>query len=95
MGDGELEQARRKKLETKKAQEQLKATMRIALDEDAYNRMMNVAVANEDLYLTAAKNVLVYFRKTERKVTESELLSLLRAIRDQSEAKTTITFHKK
>ena len=95
MGDEELEQARKKKLETKNAQEQLKATLRVALDGAAYDRIMNVAVANEDIYLSAAKNVLVYFKQTGKRITESELLSLLRAIKEQSETKTTITFHKK
>jgi DNA-binding TFAR19-related protein (PDSD5 family) len=93
--DTGLEQAKAKRMEAKKAQEQLKATLRIALDETAYDRIMNVAVANEELYLTAAKNVLMYFKQMRRKITESELLSLLRAIKEQNETKTTITFHKK
>lgn len=95
MSDENLEQIKKKKLEAKKAQEQLKATLRVALDEEAYSRIMNVAVVNEDVYLTAAKNVLMYFKQAGRKMTETELLSLLRAIKDQNEKKTTITFHKK
>ncbi|MFH1785666.1 MAG: DNA-binding protein [Candidatus Micrarchaeota archaeon] len=95
MSDEDLEQVKKRKLEARKTQEQLKATLRMALDEGAYNRMMNVAVANEELYLTAAKNVLMYFKRAERKITETELLSLLRAIKEQNETKTTITFHKK
>ncbi|VVC02819.1 Uncharacterised protein [Candidatus Bilamarchaeum dharawalense] len=91
----ELEQIKKKKLEAKKANEQLKATLRVALEEGAYNRIMNVAVANEELYLTAAKNVLVYYKRTGRKMNEVDLLSLLRAIKEQTETKTTITFHKK
>jgi DNA-binding TFAR19-related protein (PDSD5 family) len=90
-----LEEARKKKLEAKKAQEQLKATLRVALDEPAYERLMNVAVANEELYLTAAKNLLVFYKRAGRRIKESELLSLLRAIKEQNETKTTITFHKK
>ncbi len=92
---GGLEEARRKKLEAKKAQEQLKSTLRAALEEPAYERLMNVAVANEELYLTAAKNVLMFYKRAGRRITEQELLSLLRAIKEQSETKTTITFHKK
>jgi len=93
--EGQLEDARKKRLDAKKAQEQLKATLRMALDEAAYDRLMNVAVANSETYLTAAKNVLMFHKRAGRRITESELLSLLRAIKDQGETKTTITFHKK
>ncbi|MDD5172432.1 MAG: DNA-binding protein [Candidatus ainarchaeum sp.] len=95
MGDEELEQARKKKLEAKQAQEQLKATLRMALDEQAYARLMNVSVGNEELYLTAARNILMGFKRMGRKLTDAEVLSLLQAIRQQSEKKTTITFYKK
>ncbi|NYZ74601.1 hypothetical protein H0O00_05635 [Candidatus Micrarchaeota archaeon] len=95
MGDEELEQARQKKLEAKQAQEQLKATLRMALDEQAYDRLMNVSVANSELYLTAARNILMAFKRMGRKLTDAEALAMLRAIREQSETKTTITFHKK
>jgi DNA-binding TFAR19-related protein (PDSD5 family) len=95
MGDEELEQARKKKLEAKQAQEQLKATLRMALDEQAYERLMNVSVANNELYLMSAKNILMGFKRMGRKLTDAEVLAMLRAIREQSEPKTTITFHKK
>ncbi|MFH0885283.1 MAG: DNA-binding protein [Candidatus Micrarchaeota archaeon] len=96
MGDDEqLEEARKKKLDAKKAQEQLKSTLRFALDEPAYERLMNVSVANSEIYLSAAKSVLMYYKRAGRKVNEAELLSLLRAIKEQNETKTTITFHKK
>ena len=95
MGDEELEQARKKKLEARQAQEQLKATLRMALDEPAYERLMNVSVANNELYLTAARNILMAFKRMGRKLTDAEALAMLRAIREQSETRTTITFHKK
>lgn len=91
----EEEEARKKRLEAKKAQEQLKSTLRVALTEDAYERMMNVAVANKELYLMAAKNALVFYQRAGRRVSERELLSLLRAIKGQTEKETTITFRKK
>ncbi len=78
--------------EAKKAQEQLKGALRTALDEGAYDRLMNVAVANKELYLIAAKNVIAAYRRAGRKLTEEELLMLLRAIKDQTERKTKITF---
>lgn len=96
MGDDEgLEDARKRKLDAKKAQEQLKSTLRVALDEAAYDRLMNVSVANSETYLAAAKSVLMYYKRAGRRITEAELVSLLRAIKEQNETKTTITFHKK
>jgi DNA-binding TFAR19-related protein (PDSD5 family) len=95
MEDAELEEARKKKLESKKTEEQLKATLRVALDEAAYDRLMNVSVANKELFLEASRNLLVFFKRAGRKITESELLSLLRALKERDEKKTSITFHKK
>jgi DNA-binding TFAR19-related protein (PDSD5 family) len=91
----ELEEARKRKAEAKKAQEQLRQTLRLALEEAAYDRLMNVSVANEELFLSAAKNALMFFKRAGRRITEKEVLALLRAIKEQSETKTTITFHKK
>jgi len=95
MEEEELEDKKKSKLEAKKAQEQLRSTLRMALEEPAYDRLMNVALANNDLYLTAAKNALMFYKRAGRKIKDSEVLSLLRAIKEQSETKTTITFHKK
>ena len=89
------EEADERKAEAKKAEEQLKATLRIALEESAYERLMNVSLANKELYITAAKNVLMLFKRIGRQISESELLSLLRAIKEQSETKSSITFHRK
>ena len=89
------EEADERKAEAKKAEEQLKATLRIALEESAYERLMNVSLANKELYITAAKNVLMLFKRIGRQISESELLSLLRAIKEQSEKKSSITFHRK
>ena len=93
--DEGLEEARKKKLEARKAEEQIKATLRIALDESAYGRMMNVSHANRELFITAARHVLAVYKRAGRKLTESELLAVLKAVRGQTETETTITFHKK
>lgn len=95
MEDQELEEARKKKLDAKKTEEQLKATLRMALDEAAYERLMNVSVVNKELFLEAARNLLVFYKRAGRKITESELLSLLRALKERDEKKTSITFQKK
>lgn len=92
---GEEEDIKKKRLEAKKIQEQLKSTLRVALDEDAYERLMNVSVVNKDLYLVAAKNALMFYKKAGRRLRDDEILALLRAIKGQTEKETTITFHKK
>ena len=53
-----VDKIRRKKIrrtkkanEAKKAQGQIKATLRIALDEKAYERIMNVKIVNENYSL--------------------------------------------
>ncbi|MBU0527170.1 hypothetical protein KKE92_01700 [Candidatus Micrarchaeota archaeon] len=89
------EEIRKKRQETKRIQEQLKSALRTALTEDAYDRIMNVSVANNDMYLMAAKNALMLYKRMGRRIGDVELLSLLRAIKGQTEKETKITFHKK
>ncbi len=91
----EEEDIKKKRLEARKAQEQLKSTLRIALDEAAYERLMNVALANNDVYLATARQVLMAFKRVGRKIKEEELLMVLKAIKEQTETKTSIKFHKK
>jgi len=93
--DEQVEDIRKKRLESRKMEEQLRMSLRMALDEQAYERLVNVAVANKELYLTAAKNALMAYKRMGRKIKDAELLTLLRAIKEQTETKTTITFHKK
>ncbi len=95
MGDTEPEEVKKKKLEARQAQEQLRTTLRAALEEPAYDRLMNVAVANNELFLSASRHALMLYKRAGRKIKEEELVALLRAIKEQSETKTTITFHKK
>ena len=49
----------KKMQEAAKIEEQLKSALRIALEEDAYERMMNVSYANKELYVNAAQRVLM------------------------------------
>jgi DNA-binding TFAR19-related protein (PDSD5 family) len=95
MSEEELDEARKKKLEAKKAEEQLKTTLRVALDEAAYERLMNVSLANKELFLVAAKNALMLYKRVGRRLTESELLSLLRTIKEQTDTGSSITFRRK
>lgn len=102
MSDEELDETRKrrqqnaqKQMEANNMEEQLRSSLRIALEEAAYARLMNVAAVNKELYLMTAKQLVVAFRRMERKITEEELLSLLKAIKDQTTTETTIRFHKK
>ncbi len=74
---------------------QIKQMLRIALDDAAYQRMMNVAMANKELFLIASQNILVIFKRSGRKLTDSEVLSVLRALKARTQRETKITFYKK
>jgi len=96
--DGGLETARKEKLEqyqqgleAKKKEEQVKGMLRMALTEEAYERLMNVKLANAQLYAMASNQVFNLYQKAGRKITEAELIALLRAIKG-TERKTKITF---
>lgn len=91
----DLEQVRKKKTEAKKAEEQIKSSLRLALDEAAYDRLANVFVVNRDLYFAAAQYLLRAQKQFNRKITESELVRVLSVIKAQNEKETKITFHKK
>ncbi len=75
----------KKMQEAAKIEEQLKSALRIALEEDAYERMMNVSYANKELYVNAAQRVLMAFKQARRKVTEDEVLFLIRSLKGDKE----------
>ena len=102
MGEEELEEIRKKKkaeaeraAQAEKMEEKLKTALRSVLDEKAYDRLMNVSVVNKQLYAMAAKQILAIAGRVGRKITEEELLMLLRALKAQTEKETSIRFHKK
>ena len=96
--DEELEQARKKRLaDARKAQEneeQIRSTMRMILDEDAYARMMNVRVASPELYARAVQGCAGLFQRLGRKLGEREVLLVLRRMIGE-EHETRITFERK
>ncbi|MDD5340123.1 MAG: DNA-binding protein [Candidatus ainarchaeum sp.] len=94
-GEEGLEEARKKRMEARRAEEQIKTSLRVALEDSAYDRMMNVSHANRELFVNAARHVFAVYKRAGRKLTESELLAVLRAVKGQTETETTITFHKK
>ncbi len=73
----------------------LKQMLRVALTEDAYNRMINISLANQEMFLMAAQNVLVIYKRSGRKINDDELLSILRVLKSRTQRETRITFHKK
>ena len=93
-----LEDARKEKLgqyqqelEANKKEGQIKGMLRIALSEDGYARLMNVKLANAQLYAIASNQIFTLYQKAGRKITEKELIALLKAIKGR-ERETKITF---
>ncbi len=86
---------KQKILEAKKAEAQLKSTLRIALEEPAYERMMNISHSNKERFLVAAKQVFAVYQRLGRRITDDELLRMLQMIQGRAETETRITFHKK
>ena len=81
--------------EARKAEEQLKATLRVVLEEDAYNRITNVKLANAELFLNAAQHIVMLYKRFGRKINDNELLMVLRRMKEGSEKQTKISFERK
>lgn len=98
MSDRELEQVEKKKFEDRmkesEAENKLKATLYRILDEQAYNRMMNVKVANPDVYVAAAQGCISVFSRLGRKLSDQQVLLILKSVKGE-EKKTKITFERK
>jgi DNA-binding TFAR19-related protein (PDSD5 family) len=100
--DEELEEIKKKKLaekqkelESKEVEKKLKEALRQALSPDAYDRLTNVAHANKELYMSAAQQVLMAYKQLGRTISETELISVLRALKERETKDVSITFHKK
>ncbi|MFH1221506.1 MAG: DNA-binding protein [Candidatus Micrarchaeota archaeon] len=100
--ENEVDEARQKKLEeykrraaARESEDKLKTALRMALAEDAYQRLSNVAFANKEFYMIAAQQVMLLFRKVGRRLTDAELVYLLNAIKKQTRKETKITFMQK
>ncbi|MEM3625468.1 MAG: DNA-binding protein [Candidatus Bilamarchaeaceae archaeon] len=86
----------KKKLEAQqKANEELKKMLRQVLDDKGYERLNNVSFSNQQLYMMAAQQVLLFAKRAGRKITEEEVLYILNAIKKQTEKESKITFIKK
>jgi len=79
---GQQEMLRQKIEQYQKAQEaerKLKSLLRQVLEQDAYERMSNVRIANPELYANTTNAVVYYYQKVKRKITDKELTTLLSA----------------
>lgn len=88
-------QEQKRYMEAAKAEEQLKAALRVALEDPAYNRMMNISYANKEFYVALAQHLLMVFKQVRRKVSEEEVLFVIRSIKNKTEHEPEIRFHKK
>ncbi len=93
------EEIRRKKAEEyqqkakeKELENKLKSALRIALESDAYERLATVGYGNKELYTIAAQQVLMVYSQAKRKISDEELLYLLKAIKQKTQHEPTITF---
>lgn len=85
----------RKAAEQKKLKEGLKSALRQVLESDAYERLNNVSFSNEPLYMAAARQVIMVARRAGRKLTDAEVLYILKALRQQTNKESRIIFIKK
>ncbi len=96
--DEEAREIRKRKLEemqkAKEQEEKVRATLRTVLDEDAYERLINVKVANPSLYAGAVQGCVALYQRLGRKLGDRELLFILKRLKIGSE-ETKITFERK
>ncbi len=95
------EEIRRKKLEElRKRQEegekleQIKMVLRVALHHDAYERVMNVMLANPELFQGAVQYIVALYQTVGRKLTDEEVRRILVRLKGE-EKRVEISFKRK
>ena len=79
----QLQDAYRRKIEEmqkrREAEEQLRQMLQTVLDSKAYERMTNIKLSNEQLYLQLAQTLVTLYRQGQLKVkvTEAQLKELV------------------
>jgi len=76
--------------QAQEAELKLKRIMSIVLEPDAYDRLMNVRLSNQELYLNVANACIHLYQKKKKKITEKELLTIINmnlAVHRQPETK--------
>jgi len=78
---------------TQETERKLRALLLQVLEPAAYERMMNVRIANPDLFANTANAIVYYYQKIKRKLTEKEIITLLTAQTTRKES--SIQIHRK
>lgn len=81
-GANTQEETNRRREEAQKAEivdAQIKSVLARILDQPAYDRLMNVRMSNQELYAKVVNALVYMYKKTGRRITERELLTLLNA----------------
>jgi|GEM_PF-873870 len=87
-----MNEYRKKLAEQQKIKENLKIALRQILENEAYERMMNVSFSNEQLYMIAAQQLIAIAQRAGRKLTESEVIYVLNVIKQKTTNEPKITF---
>ncbi len=88
-----LEEMRRRQEESQRV-EQIKAALRVALQNDAYERVMNVMLANPELFQGAVQYIVTLYQRAGRKLTDEEVRRILIRLKGE-EKKPEISFKRK
>jgi len=87
-----MNEYQKKLAEQQKIKENLKIALRQILENEAYERMMNVSFSNEQLYMITAQQLIAIAQRAGRKLTEKEVLYVLNAIKQKTTNEPKITF---
>ncbi len=88
------EEELKKLMEKKKQEEILKQQLLSFLEPPAYQRLMNVKVANEEFFKKVSMYVMQLGSQIRRKLTEQELISIMKKLKGP-ERETHIEFKRK
>jgi len=96
MDEEQLQELRKKQIEQMQREAQLRDVLRKILDAKAFERLMNIRIANRELYLQLAQLLVYAYQQGQlpTRVSEAELLSLLNRIKS-GEKQTSITIKRK
>jgi DNA-binding TFAR19-related protein (PDSD5 family) len=78
------EEEKQKVVEMRKIEERVRTALRMCLVPKAYDRLMNVRLANQELYSSAAQYALSLYKQVGRRLTDEELVSILMNLRGRS-----------
>ncbi len=77
-------------LETKRMQEMMKAELRKVVDDAAFDRMTNVLAIKPQLFQLAAQQIISLAHRTNRTLSDAEVLKILKLLKGMKERRTNI-----